>query len=132
MLSAGESGSATGGESAIAIGNQPVANSKRAIAIGYDADALADDAIAIGARADATASGAIAIGSDTSSSVAPKATAVNAVALGNNIIANTADTVSVTALEVQSITGGIILTAPDGGLWRMTISNTGVPVYATA
>ena len=100
--SAGESGSATGGESAVAIGNQPVANSKRAIAIGYDADALADDAIAIGARADATATGAIAIGSDTSSSVAPKATAVNAVALGNNIIANTADTVSITLLQIMN------------------------------
>ena len=63
---------------------------------------MADDAIAIGARADATATGAIAIGSDTSSSVAPKATAVNAVALGNNIIANTADTVSITLLQIMN------------------------------
>ena len=95
-------GNSSGGQDAIAIGNQPLADKQRAIAIGLDADALANDAIAIGARADATAQGAIAIGSDTSSSVAPKATAQNAVALGNNVVAATADTVSITLLQIMN------------------------------
>lgn len=99
----------------------------RNIAIGLNATTSSGtDCIAIGKGTSVTASNGCAIGEDSS------ATASGAVAVGNLITAAIASTVSVNALEVQDATLGIILTAPDGGKWRMTISNTGVPVYATA
>ena len=91
------------------------ATSSGAIAIGQNAkggNGTADSAVAIGQNADAQASGSVA--------------------LGVSVTAAIVDTVSVKALEVQDATLGIILTAPDGGKWRLTVSNTGVPVYTTA
>jgi len=58
--------------------------------------------------------------------------AADAVALGANVVAAIAGTVSVKEIEMQTIGGGIIFTSPNGTKWKMTISDTGVPVYTLA
>ena len=114
------------------VNDQKATNAMMMVPGGYGCttNALAQDSIVLGSATSqlerASNPGSISIGLNTQS------TQDNAVALGADVVANIADTVSVTALEVQSITGGIIFTAPNGSKWRQTISNTGVPVYALA
>jgi hypothetical protein len=58
--------------------------------------------------------------------------AEDAVALGSNVTAARADTVSVREIEMQTVGGGIIFTSPNGTKWKQTISDSGVPVYSLA
>lgn len=71
----------------------------------------------------ASNTGSISIGYNTQS------TADNAVALGASVIANRADTTSVTELEVQSTGGGIVLYSPNGTGYKLTVSDAGAAVF---
>ena len=98
--------------------------------IGTMALCYAESGIALGNNAkvsDTASVGGIAIGTGTT--IGP---VVDAVALGRNIAATRAGTVSVREIEMQTVGGGIIFTSPDGTAWKQTISNTGVPVYTLA
>jgi len=84
------------------------------------------NSVQIGLLSKIGASNVVAIGREA------YASADGAVALGANVTANRADTVSVKEIEMQTIGGGIIFTSPNGTAWKMTISDTGVPVYTLA
>jgi hypothetical protein len=142
------------GEGSIAIGTDSLVTANTGMAIGYSADA-ASSAVALGKNAQATAgwtiaigesanasaggfrNGSIAIGSNVGASVADSiaigneasATADSAVALGHNVTAATANTVSVSALEVQTdstpTAGGIIISDAGGTDRRLNIDSSG-------
>lgn len=86
----------------------------------------ADRAIGIGASSIAldkvTAADGIAIGTEST------ATAVGAVSLGRQIVANIVDTVSVRELETQTVGGGITMYSPDGTAYKLTVANGGTLV----
>ena len=89
------------------------------VAIGHNADANGDSCVSVGANSEASVAGAICIGDGLAS-------ATNAVALGNNITAATADTVTIKKLQIldyatiefaddtAAATGGI----PLGGVYH--------------
>jgi len=84
----------------------------------------ADRAIGIGASGVAldkvTAADGIAIGTEST------ATAVGAVSLGREIVANRVDTVSVRELEIQTNGGGMILFSPNGTGYKVTVTDGGL------
>jgi len=86
----------------------------------------ADRAIGIGSSGVAldkvTAADGIAIGTESTS------TAVGAVSLGREIVANIVDTVSVRELETQTVGGGITMYSPDGTAYKLTVANGGTLV----
>jgi len=154
-IAIGENSKAEGTSSAIAIGSNAwskgnfdismghgaTANST-AIAIGKDASAAVGGwSIAIGESAGADAggfrTGTIAIGTNNSASALDaivignegSATAAGAVALGHNVVAATVETVSVSALEVQTdstpTAGGIIISDAGGTDRRLNIDASG-------
>ena len=67
----------------------------------------------------ASNTGSISIGLNTQS------TADNAVALGSNVVAAKASTVSVTELETQLAGGGITMKSPNGTEYKLTVSDAG-------
>ena len=68
----------------------------------------------------ASNTGSISIGYNTQS------TADNAVALGSNVVANRANTTSVTELEVQANGGGVVLYSPNGTGYKLTVDDSGI------
>lgn len=86
----------------------------------------ADRAIGIGSSTisldKVTAADGIAIGTEST------ATAVGAVSLGRQIVANIVDTVSVRELETQTVGGGITMYSPDGTAYKLTVANGGTLV----
>lgn len=91
---------------------------------GCTTNALAADSIVLGSAASqierASNPGSISIGLNTQS------TADNAVALGSNVVANRANTTSVTELEVQSNGGGVVLFSPNGTGYKVTVTDGGL------
>ena len=69
-----------------------------------------------------TAADGIAIGTEST------ATAIGAVSLGREIVANIVDTVSVREIEVQTVGGGITMYSPDGTAYKLTVANGGTLV----
>ena len=69
-----------------------------------------------------TAADGIAIGTEST------ATAIGAVSLGREIVANMVDTVSVREIEVQTVGGGITMYSPDGTAYKLTVANGGTLV----
>ena len=67
-----------------------------------------------------TAVDGIAIGTQSTS------TAVGAVSLGREIVANTVDTVSVRELETQTIGGGVTMFSPNGTGYKVTVTDGGL------
>ena len=84
------------------------------------------NSVQIGLLSKIGASNVVAIGREA------YASAEGSVALGANVTAARQETVSVKEIEMQTIGGGIIFTSPNGTAWKMTISDTGVPVYTLA
>jgi|GEM_PF-7083403 len=86
----------------------------------------ADRAIGIGSASSTidkvTAADGIAIGTLSTS------TAIGAVSLGREIVANIVDTVSVRELETQTVGGGITMYSPDGTAYKLTVANGGTLV----
>lgn len=66
-----------------------------------------------------TAPDGIAIGTEST------ATAVGAVSLGRQIVANIVDTVSVREIEVQTVGGGITMYSPNGTAFKLTVTDAG-------
>jgi len=91
---------------------------------GTNIPATAPRAIGIGASAisldKVTAADGIAIGTQSTS------TAVGAVSLGREIVANTVDTVSVRELETQTIGGGVTMFSPNGTGYKVTVTDGGL------
>ena len=67
--------------------------------------------------------GSISIGYST------RSTADNAVALGASVIANRANTTSVTELETQAVGGGVVMYSPNGTGYKLTVSDVGDAVF---
>tara|TARA_B110000879_G_scaffold200845_1_gene275248 strand:+ start:2559 stop:3491 length:933 start_codon:yes stop_codon:yes gene_type:complete len=90
---------------------------------GCTTNALAQDSIVLGPATSqlerASNPGSISIGLNTQS------TADNAVALGSNVVAAKASTVSVTELETQLAGGGITMKSPNGTEYKLTVSDAG-------
>tara|TARA_R110000803_G_scaffold7059_1_gene22825 strand:+ start:1129 stop:2061 length:933 start_codon:yes stop_codon:yes gene_type:complete len=90
---------------------------------GCTTNALAQDSIVLGSATSqlerASNPGSISIGLNTQS------TADNAVALGSNVVAAKASTVSVTELETQLAGGGITMKSPNGTEYKLTVSDAG-------
>ena len=154
-IAIGENSKAEGTSSAIAIGSNSYSRGSMDIAMGHGATAnstsiaIGKDAsansngwgIAIGESAGADAggfrTGSIAVGTNNSASALDSivignegsASAAGAVALGHNVVAATADTVSVSALEVQTdstpTAGGIIISDAGGTDRRLNIDASG-------
>ena len=142
-----------GGDGSIAIGKGSIASANKSIAIGINGTTSSSEGIVIGDDVDSTASDrAIAIGNainisnaadsitlgtqaDTSGDSGitigrdASATASQAVALGRDVTAATANTVSVKALETQTDStpsaGGIIMSDAGGTNRRLNIDATG-------
>ena len=142
-----------GGDGSIAIGKGSIASANKSIAIGINGTTSSSEGIVIGDDVDSTASDrAIAIGNainisnaadsitlgtqaDTSGDSGitigrdASATASQAVALGRDVTAATANTVSVKALETQTdstpTAGGIIMSDAGGTNRRLNIDATG-------
>ena len=93
-------------------------------AYGCTTNAAANRSIVLGAAGNqlerASNTGSISIGYNTQS------TADNAVALGSDVIANRANTTSVTELEVQSNGGGVVLYSPNGTGYKVTVTDGGL------
>lgn len=98
-------------------------------AYGCTVDGSAANSIVLGSastqkqRATITGINGIAIGYDTI------VNASNAVALGADVTASIADTVSVKELETQTVGGGIIMYSPNGTGYKLTVSDAGAPVF---
>lgn len=84
----------------------------------------ADRAIGIGSASatidKVTAADGIAIGTLST------ATAIGAVSLGREIVANIVDTVSVRELETQTVGGGITMYSPNGTGYKITVTDGGL------
>ena len=85
-----------------------------------------ENGIAIGKSSESTGGNAVAIGVDT------LASGSNAVALGAGVDASRANTVSMNGLEVKQSALGMILFSPNGTAYRVTVSDAGALVVATA
>ena len=114
---------------AVNVNDQKAANSLMMVPGGYGCttNAVAVNSIVLGPATSqlerASNPGAIAIGLDT------QVTADNAVALGSDVIANIANTTSVTELETQAVGGGIVMYSPNGTGYKLTVSDAGAPVF---
>lgn len=136
---------ATGSGNTIAIGYQTDATGYHSTAVGNQAQALgggfntsgsafgsgatanAESAVALGNVAKVTNSasvGGIAIGTGTTVGAV-----VDAVAIGRNIAANRAGTVSIMELETQTVGGGIVMYSPNGTGYKLTVSDAGAAVF---
>ena len=91
---------------------------------GCTTNVLAANSIVLGSATSqlerASNPGSISIGLNTQS------TADNAVALGAGVVANRANTTSVTELEVQSNGGGVVLFSPNGTGYKVTVTDGGL------
>ena len=85
-----------------------------------------ENGVAIGKSSESTANNAVAIGVDT------LASQDNAVALGAGVQAARTATVSMTGLEIQNASLGMILFSPGGTAYRVTVTDAGALVVATA
>ena len=85
-----------------------------------------ENGIAIGKSSESTGGNAVAIGVDT------LASGSNAVALGAGVEATRTNTVSMNGLEVKDAALGMILFSPNGTAYRVTVSDAGALVVATA
>ena len=115
----------------VAIGDGAQANGgsfgNSGIGMGYQARANTADSIVIANAvtiSDAASTGCIAIGNDTSVGAV-----ANAVALGQGVTANRADTVTVKELETETVGGGIVMYSPNGTGYKLTVSDAGAPVF---
>ena len=136
---------ATGSGNTISIGYQSDATGYHSTALGNQAQALgggfntsgsafgsgatanAESAVALGNLAKVTNSasvGGIAIGTGTTVGAV-----VDAVAIGRNIAANRAGTVSIMELETQTVGGGIVMYSPNGTGYKLTVSDAGAAVF---
>ncbi len=118
--------------SAIGVGAISAPNSINFAAGNYNSNitAGADRAIGIGSSNislnKVTAADGIAIGTEST------ATAIGAVSLGRQIVANKVDTVSVRELETQTVGGGITMYSPNGTGYKLTVSDAGALVITLA
>lgn len=136
---------ATGSGNTISIGYQSDATGYHATSVGNQARAVgggfntsgsafgsgaftnAESGIAVGNNAKVSNSasvGGIAIGTGTTVGAV-----VDAVAIGRNIAANRAGTVSIMELETQTVGGGIVMYSPNGTGYKLTVSDAGAPVF---
>ena len=119
-------------DAGIAIGrnlNQPLATNDhfRPINIGSGGNVRGGDVIGIGTNIDIQGTATndkIAIGTN-----AIVTDVTGAVALGSNVTASKANTVSVKELETTVVGGGIIMYSPNGTGYKLTVSDAGAPVF---
>ena len=94
---------------------------------GCTTNAAANNSIVLGSAGTdlerASNTGSISIGYSTQS------TADNAVALGASVVANRANTTSVTELETQAVGGGVVMYSPNGTGYKLTVSDAGAAVF---
>jgi len=99
----------------------------RPINIGSGGNVRGGDVIGIGTNVDiqgTTNNNKIAIGTNAATTDVE-----GAVALGYNVTASKANTVSVKELETTVVGGGIIMYSPNGTGYKLTVSDAGAPVF---
>jgi trimeric autotransporter adhesin len=131
-------GSTSAGSNAVALGADTNSTGSRAIAIGQSAQCSGFNAITVGAYCNSSADFAITLGGYSASASQQDAIAIGrettanaagAMALGHNVTASIIDTLSIKALEVQTVGGGVIMYSPNGTGYKLTVSDAGAPVF---
>ena len=115
------------------------ATGSRCISIGRATDVSGEQAVGIGGEG-STVSGAFAVGVGSGISITGQqsggfgyqtaANASGAFAIGNQVNAQKANTVSIQELEVQTVGGGIIMYSPNGTEYKLTVSDAGALVIS--
>jgi len=118
----------------IALHSNARATGTRCVSIGRATDVSGDQSVGIGGEG-STVSGAFAVGVGSGISITANnsggfghGTAANqpgAFAIGFQVNAQKANTVSIQELEVQTVGGGIIMYSPNGTEYKLTVSDAG-------